>query len=38
MAIAARGSQGNISALERMSLLTLLNALPLGYFIIGDNA
>jgi hypothetical protein len=34
----APGSQGDISALEQTLLLTLLNTLPLGYFIIGDNA
>jgi hypothetical protein len=38
IAVAPPASQGNISALERMLLLTLLNTLPLGYFIIGDNA
>jgi hypothetical protein len=38
MAVTAPGSQGDINALGRTSLLPILNRLPLGYFIIGDNA
>jgi hypothetical protein len=38
MAVAAPGGQGDIKALARTSLLAILSNLPLGYFIIGDNA
>ena len=39
MAVAAPGGQGDINALlARTSLLDILSKLPLGYFLIGDNA
>lgn len=38
IAVAAPGSQPNINALNRTNLPDVLAALPLGFFIIGDNA
>jgi hypothetical protein len=38
MAVAAPGSQPDINALNRTNLPRMLAALPLGFFIIGDNA
>jgi hypothetical protein len=38
MAVTVPGSQGDINALGWTSLLPILNRLPLGCFIIGDNA
>jgi hypothetical protein len=38
MALAAPGGQGDINALARTSLVAILSKLPMGYFIIGDNA
>lgn len=38
IAVAAPGGQPDVNAIARTSLLALLARLPLGYFLVGDNA
>ena len=38
IAVAAPGSQPDVNAFNRTSLHALLMNLPLGYFLLGDNA
>jgi hypothetical protein len=38
VAVAAPGGQPDVNALARISLVDILAALPLGYFVVGNNA
>jgi hypothetical protein len=38
VAVAAPGSQPDVNAFKRTSIHAILSQLPLGYFILGDNA